>query len=158
MSELAQLERMGHWEGHERRGIPIHVLNYIDKRLDTRIEEVKQLFLDHTREEMDRYTEILQKIEDSRTASEERHATLIQQLTVNIGHQKMIETAFLKTENGDPDFHGHHNDHHQRKKFADWINRLKDKAITRVVEYASVAAFVWFAYMVWAGILKGPTS
>ena len=146
------------WQGDERRGIPIHVLNYIDNRLDQRITEVKQLFVEHTTDEMERYAEILRKIEDSRKASEERHTELIHQITINIGHQKLIENAFIKDEKGDPDFHGHHNDHHQRKKFADWLAGLKDKAITRVVEYSSVALFVWLAYMIWAGILKGPTS
>lgn len=146
------------WQGDERRGIQIHILNYIDERLDSRIGEVKALFVEHTTDEMERYTEILRQIDDSRKASETRHGELIKQLTVNISHQQSIENAFIKDEMGKPDFVGHHYDHFSRKKWADWINGVKDSAVTRVVEYASVAVFAWIGYMVWTGLLAGPTK
>ena len=149
-------ENQQEWQGTERRSIPIHILTYVNERIDARFNEVKQLFVDHTTDEMERYGTIIHSIEESRKASEERHHELINQLTVQIGHQKLIESAFLKNQEGDPDFSGHHYDHYKRKTFLDWWNSVKDKAITRVVEYASVAVFAWLVFMVWKALLAGP--
>ena len=147
---------MEDWQGDERRSIPIHILNYIDDRLDTRINEVKKLFVDHTTDEMERYAQIISSIDGSRKASEERHNELIHQLTIHIGHAKLVESAFLTDEKGNPDFSGHHYDHHKRKTFLDWWNGVKDKAVTRVIEYASVAVFAWLVFMIWKALLAGP--
>lgn len=149
-------ENQEYWDGGERRSIPIHILNYVNERIDTRFNEVKQLFVEHTQDEMDRYGAILTSIDNSRKASEERHHELLGQLTTLVHCQQHVESAFLKNERGEPDFSGHHYDHHQRKTFAAWWGNVKDNAITRIIEYGSIAVFAWLVFMIWKGLLAGP--
>lgn len=159
------------WHGEERRGIPFHILTYIDERLKAHVDHVEKIFTDHTREEMERYGEIMDLIQGNRekTASEiaelnanaqKRHESLVQSLQAysdGMNHKcQDVTSAFVKGPDGQPDFAGHRADHDRRKKFGDWWDSIKDKAVTKVVEWGALAFVVWVAHSLWESFLKGP--
>ena len=99
------------WTGEERRGIPIHILNHIDEKLDSHVNKVESMVQEHTEEEMDRYKEILAKIESHRQENELRHSSLSSSF---MSYAERVDTfcqniaeAFPHNEQGKPDFHGH---------------------------------------------------
>jgi hypothetical protein len=147
---------MTEWQGEERRGIPIHVLNYVDERLSTHVDKVEALMASHVGEEMERYQEIINLIQEKDRRSEERHYSLVQSITAFSGNVELMSRAFLEDEKGRPDFDGHRYDHDKRKRFAVWWDGVKDKAITKVVEWGVLAFVVWVAHSMWESFLKGP--
>lgn len=136
---------MSEWTGEERRAIPIHVLNYVDRKLEEHIKKVDERL----------YT-ISTSIEQSEKSAEERHNALINALTVSLGKIELIESAFLRNESGDPDFNGHHYEHDRRKRFSEWWEGVKDKTITKVVEWSALAFIAWALHALWEQFLKGP--
>lgn len=107
-----------HWDGEERRSIPIHVIHY----MDAQVAEVKSIITGHTDEELQRFMDILKKIDDHTKASEARHNELVERLTVIAGRQELMEQAFPRDDNGDPDFRGHSSAH------KNWMKRADDDA------------------------------
>lgn len=107
-----------HWDGEERRSIPVHVLNY----MDAQVAEVKSIITSHTGEELERFMDILRKIDDHAKASEARHNELVDRLTVIAGRQELMEQAFPRDDDGSPDFRGHAGAH------KNWIKRADDEA------------------------------
>jgi hypothetical protein len=144
------------WHGEERRGIPIHILNYMDERLKAHVDHVENIFKFHTEEEMKRYGDILKMIGESRKAAEGRHAEIMELMSGFTYKCKSVTDAFLKAPDGTPDFDGHRYDHDKRKRFADWWESVKDKAITKVVEWGALAFVVWVVHTLWESLLKGP--
>jgi hypothetical protein len=144
------------WHGEERRGIPIHILNYVDERLSTHVEKVEALMAGHVGEEMERYQEIITLIEEKDRKSEERHHSLVQSITAYMGHVEMVQGAFIEDEKGHPDFVGHRNDHDKRKRFGQWWGDVKERTITKVLEWGVLAFIGWVAYSLWESFLKGP--
>lgn len=146
------------WRGDERRAIQVHIINYIDERLNVHTAKVEQLMKDHVGEEMARYSEIIELIEKKDKASEDRHYALVQSITAYTGHVEMVQAAFLEDEKGRPDFEGHRYDHDKRKRFAIWWAGVKDKAITKVIEWGALAFVVWVVHSMWEAFLKGPNK
>lgn len=56
--------------GPERRSIPIHILELMDKRLAAYEGAMRGLVGDHTKDEMERYKAIQDSINTNREASE----------------------------------------------------------------------------------------
>lgn len=144
------------WAGEERRGIPMHILNYMDERLAGHTRHIEGIFQQHTEEEMDRYASIVESIEAHTKASEARHGALIQSINAYMEHQDQIRGAFLKDESGRPDYHGHWYDHNHRKNLAIWWQGVKDGVLVKVIEWGTVLVLGWLGLMVWQGILQGP--
>lgn len=166
------------WNGAERRGIPIHVLNYMDERLQAHVEHVEEIFNAHIKDEMARYNDILEtikrnreqtaaeisaiaeEIEELNTNAQRRHDSLVQSLNAysdGMNHKcQDVTSAFIKGPDGLPDFEGHRNDHDKRKKFGDWWDNVKDKLLTKILEWGALAFVVWVAHSLWEAFLKGP--
>jgi len=144
------------WAGEERRGIPMHILNYMDERLAGHTRHIEEIFQHHTAEEMDRYSAIAESIEAQTKSSEARHGALIQSIQAYMSRQEEIESAFLKDGEGRRDFHGHWYDHNHRKNLAVWWQGVKDSVLMKVIEWGSVLLLGWLGLMIWHGILQGP--
>ena len=123
----------------------------------------------HTKEEMERYNEIISKIDDNDNASIDRHdeALLkIKHLTDSVnawmnGNGEFISAirrAFPKDDEGKPDYDGHRTAHlswisdaNEQKEFKKF---LKNTIIGAVV--LGMGGFVLIA--TWVAFLKGPVS
>jgi len=174
------------WTGEERRGIQIHVINYIDDRLKEhtstlemtlgqKIADVKLSVEGHTVEEMERYTAIQTQLKDycdsmakQARHSEDRHAetqhrinSLAQSIEAWMAGQDdfadAMKRAFPKDdETGKPDYDGHRTAH------LAWITDSKEsKEFKRyirnvVLGAAAVAVTSWLTLLVWQGLLRGP--
>lgn len=100
------------WDGSERRGIPIHLINYVDERLAVHVDKVEKIMANHVGEEMERYREIIDLIEEKDRRSEDRHHALVQSISAYNAHVELIDGAFLDDEdNGQPDYRGHRKAH-----------------------------------------------
>ena len=113
---------------------------------------------EHVGEEMARYSEIINLIQEKDRRSEDRHHSLVQSITAYMGKVELIDSAFLEDQKGHPDYRGHRNDHDKRKQFGDWWGGVKDKAITKVVEWGALAFVVWILHSLWEAFLKGPNK
>ena len=158
-AEKELLEKHGHkWHGEERRGVPIHILNYMDERLKTHTDHIEHVFHDHTADEMERYNAILNKIDDGQKAAVSRHESVMEVISHFNGKCKDVHSAFLKTPEGEYDFDGHRYDHDQRKKFGDWWTRVKDGMIVKILEWTSLAFIIWVIHSMWEALIKGPSK
>lgn len=148
------------WEGTERRSIPIHIINVMEERFENHAGHMERMFTDHTTNEMERYKEILDEIELTRRASADRHQMLVDSITSYMGKTELMiaefSSAFPKTKDGKPDFHGHANAHDSwieeslaRKEFFAHIKKVVAAAAILVVGS-------WVGVLVWQGILHGP--
>ncbi len=138
---------MEEWDGSERRGIPIHVLNHIDDRLAA-----------HSKQVSESLAEINETLKVNAENSQKRHGTLVDQITVVIGQQKLLETAFLELEDGRPDYQGHRHFHKAKKRFEDFKKQLGQNALMKITEYVSLGLFAWFVYVAWEALLRGPVK
>lgn len=137
------------WVGEERRGIPIHVLTYLDAKFDAHIEKVNDLVNQHKEDEMRRYKEILDHVDRSDTAAEDRHNALIDKLSEFIGTQELINSAFIEDHKGEPDYNGHKQDHHVRAQRARTWSEFWTDAFKKVGTGAVYAAAVAIGLAVW---------
>lgn len=145
------------WDGKsDRRSIPLHILNYVDERLETHTDKIYNLLADHVKEEMSRFDEIKDGIRESEERQEHRHSSLIQSITAYMQKQELIDLAFLADRHGQPDYQGHRSDHEYRKAAADWWQKVKGTVTIKVLEWASVGFFAWLMYVVWEAFLRGP--
>lgn len=144
------------WKGDERRGIPIHILNYMDERLNTHVTSIEDVFNKHTSEEMSRYSDIMSMISDGQEASAKRHESIMNTMIEFHGKCKSLHNAFLKLPDGSYDFDGHRDDHNSRKKLGEWWNKLKGGVIAKLVEWGSLAFVIWMLHSMWESFLKGP--
>lgn len=131
------------WDGIERRSVPLHLVTYFDGK----IAEVKDLLRGHIADETGQFEQIYQRITENGTSSEKRHHALTEQITQVIGHQKLMEDAFIRHENGTPDYHGHHHDHLSRKEAGDWWRGIKTDATKDGFKFVigAVAGFIALA-------------
>jgi hypothetical protein len=154
--ELEREEREKNWNGSERRSIQVHILNYVDDRLKEHTERIEKVFHDHTGDEMQRYGEILNKIDAGQADSKKRHDDVMK-ILVNFNTKcKSVESAFLKKPDGTPDYEGHNYDHDKRKRVAEWRAKMKDSAVLKIVEWSSVGLTAWLLHTIWEATLKGP--
>lgn len=129
---------MAEWKGEERRapeGVIIAVMNHVQETLEA-----------HTQKMDAKFDKVNTRID-----------SLIQSITSYMNKQEVIENAFLKNKEGKPDYHGHFYDHEHRKKVYEWWQGVKEKAVVKVIEWASVTFFAWLLYTLWQAFLKGPT-
>lgn len=157
------------WEGDERRAIQTHVLNWVEERLTTHVDKVEKLFDNHTREEMERYQEILEMIaqntrliEMNAAASEKRHADICRSIDSYMDKSEKVydalKAAFVKDPKGDPDFYGHARAHEswieERREWKEMATYVK----RTVLSAATIALCSWIGVLIWQGALKGPAG
>lgn len=128
---------MDNWKGEERRapeGVILAVMNHVQETLEHHTERMDKKF-DHV---------------------DRRIEALITSINSYMAKQDEIDSAFLKHMDGKPDYSGHRNDHEVRKNVALWWQGVKDKTLTKIIEWASVAICGWLFYVIWDAFLKGP--
>lgn len=164
---LAQLTQPApsSWGGEERRSIPIHVLDHVDRRLNAHTDRVVDLFKTHTDDEMERYQEILRTIAAHRDESDRRHFELAKAITAHMEqtalHIRMLTRAFPEGENGEPDLNGHAEDHKfriQEAKDAAEFRRYVKKVVTGVAIAVLGPASLWLLKVIWVAFLAGPAA
>jgi len=148
------------WHGDERRGIPIHILNHVDERLGQHSFRIEKLLMDHTDDEMERYQEIISRIDRNSEDSQRRHEATAKAIVDHMSKTDMIYEhlieAFPPDDRGKPDFIGHATAH---KK---WITEAKDTKELRayiqkvVLAAATVGVAGWLLSLAWQGFLMGP--
>ncbi len=144
-----------HWDGISER------------RVNTALDTFTKALLDHTSDEMDRYGDILTRIDDNNEASIKRHdetheriSHLTQSIESFIHEQSEFITgmrrAFPKDDEGKPDYDGHRTAH------LAWISDTKTTKdlksyIAKVMMAAVAVAVSSFALVaMWSAFLKGP--
>jgi hypothetical protein len=126
------------WGGQERRTVRVEIVNMVTAMIEPRLQ--------HLEEKMDR----------NNKASEERHAALINSINSYMNHVELVEQAFIKDVEGRPDFKGHHDDHHSRKKFSDWLKKQREDALGQVLRGVMYSVITIILYTLWDAFLKGP--
>ncbi len=150
-------ETVENWkDGTERRSLPIHVLNYMDDRLQTHSDNIEKLLKDHVSEEAIRFDSLEDKINDNDKLAQSRHGALIASINSYMSKQETFEHAFLRTTDGKPDVHGHYTDHESRFKSGQWWSGVKQSTIAELIKWASILIIAWMAVMTWKEFLKGP--
>jgi hypothetical protein len=144
------------WNGEERRSIPIHVLNYMDHRLGEHTNRIEDLFKEHITDEMERYGDIVNKLESSAIASQKRHSILIDQLTIVTGNTELIKGAFPKSKEGLPDYNEHHDYHFTWKTRKEWWAGTSSQAVRKLFEWMLMAFVIWMGTVIWQAALQGP--
>ena len=99
------------WDGDERRGIPIHVLNYVGEQMESHTKEVKDAFASHEKEELIRYKVIQDDIGEIRKSLHTLMTNInafMEQTTEFHGH---VKSAFPKDDENRPDYTGHNKAH-----------------------------------------------
>ena len=153
------------WDGEERRSLPVHVLNFIEDKIMAHASEVHQTLASHTDDEMDRYDQIINKINANDAKSESRHDEtqsrlnhLSQSIENFLAEQELfhsaIKRAFPKNEDGQPDYDGHRGAH------LAWINDSKEARefklyVQKVVGAAVAVGLVgWLWAVVWPAVVQ----
>lgn len=144
-------------EDDDHRVIPVHIVEYIDGRLDEHSSRVEKILRDHIKDETEQINLVFKGIKENSNASAERHRVLMDQLLVHAGWQKRVEEAFLHDERGAPDFNDHYLDHSMRRKAREWWGGVKDKTTTKIIEWTVIAFVSWAGFSLWQSFLKGPT-
>jgi hypothetical protein len=150
----------------ERRAIPSHILGYVDKRIVEYTERVEgfletcaakshEEFKSHTREEMDRYKAIEDKVAAHAVSSTERHEAVMEKIAENNEALTEIHTLF-KTAFPQGDAAQHRLAHEA------WIEKAKEdkefllKLKQHLVNWATVAVLGWGSGVIWIAFLQGP--
>lgn len=151
-----------HWQGPERRVLDCGS-----------VCDVKEIVATHQKEEMERYAEIIEKINHNEEKSNERHDETQRQLShlsqsieaYFSGQNEFVadfKRAFPKNADGLPDFDGHRRGHESLienskidKDVREFIKRQMDNAVKdeddkRFIKRAVIAALVG-AFLLWAG-------
>lgn len=147
---------MTEWNGEERRGIPIHILNFIEEKIDAAFGKMEHLLHKHIGDEEQQIGAILTQLQHNVKRAEERHDALQASLTCYFDQQQTLEAAFLKRENGQPDLDGHRTDHEIRASFERWKREVREHVVTRIIEWASIALASWAGYVLWSAFVAGP--
>jgi hypothetical protein len=146
----------GEWTGDERRSIPVHILNYMDTRLGEHTTRIEALFQDHVTDEMERYGDIINRIDASAKASQDRHTALVDQITVFTGRVELVEKAFPESKQGWPDYNKHHGYHSTVEDKRVWWSSVRDQALKKMFEWGLILLVGWFGIIVWRSLLLGP--
>ncbi len=141
----------------------------LERRTTDALGNFKSMLCEHTKDEMERYDQILNNVLVNNEASEARHDETqerISHLTQSIesfmsGSDEFmgsIRRAFPKDEDGLPDYAGHCGAH------LSWISDAKASKelklyIQRVVlGAAAIAVSSWIVLLIWQGVLNGPVK
>ena len=146
----------GEWTGDERRSIPVHILNYMDTRLGEHTQRIEALFKDHITDEMERYGDIITRMDASAKASQDRHNVLVDQITVFTGRVELVEKAFPESKQGWPDYIKHHGYHSTVEDKRVWWSSVRDQALKKMFEWGLILLVGWFGIIVWRSLLLGP--
>lgn len=148
------------WDGEERRSLPIHLLKFVEERIINHTTEMRKTLSDHTDDEMDRFDQIVNKINVNDAKSESRHDEtqsrlnhLSQSIENFLAEQELfhaaIKRAFPKDEEGHPDYDGHRGAHlawmsdaKESKEFKNYVKKV-------VMAAVGIATVSWL----WAVIL-----
>lgn len=153
MNHEAQLERRS-------ESIPAAVVTHIENKFYAHAAEMRKVFMDHTAEEMERYEEIISKIDKNAEESRERHKDLHDLVKGNCDQIKWIvgalTDAFPADKRGNPDFSGHAKAHENWIEEAKSTNELKAYIQKVVLAAALIAVGSWVAALIWQGVLNGP--
>ena len=147
----------------ERRSDPqisLAVMSHMEDRLTAHATHMERKFDNHTRDEMERYSEILALIAQSNTDHNERHKHLLQSVESHMEKTSEIYESFVEAfpadRKGRPDFHGHASAHQN------WIEQSKETKelmgyVKKVVLAAAGTALAsWLTFLIWNGVLHGP--
>ena len=139
----------------------------IDRRTAHEFSKFSSLMKEHVVEEMDRYDQILHKINMTTLASEKRHddthdridgltSTITQFMTEQAGFISAIKKAFPKDDDGHPDYDGHRSAHlswikdsAEEKEFKSYVKKVVTGAV-------AIALLSWLASVIWPAFLMGP--
>jgi hypothetical protein len=151
--------------------ISISVINHMEERLHAHAAKLQSTFDAHTVEEMERYQEILDKIEENNQNAQIRHNNLSEQL--NARHDTLLTSvsgymdrttnamnglhdAFPLDKKGKPDFHGHAAAHEMWIENAGATRELISYVKKVVLAGVTSALVCWVGALIWQGILHGP--
>ena len=129
----------------------LSALNRIEKKVD----DNQVALVNHIAEEMEEKHELHNLITCNREDAEKRHTALIMSINSYMDKQEEMCKAFLQRD-GEPDYSGHHDDHASRKAVNDRLSKVKDEAVAHVAKTGLLAFCVWFLYIVWDSLLRGP--
>ena len=142
--------------------VPIEIIKHINCRLDTHAAQVVKYFEDHTRNEMERVEDILEKIELTNRGAELRFRTLSDLVKESVVKTEqtyaVFSEAFPVNRHGKPDFAGHALAHES------WIKETNDSRELRayiqkvVLAAAAIAVGSWVALLIWQAVLHGPVK
>lgn len=140
--------------------ISVSILAHMEERLTAHASLIERKFDSHTRDEMDRYNEILSLIAQSNADHNERHKHLLQSVESHMEKTSEIYESFVEAfpldRKGKPDFHGHASAHQN------WIEQSKETKelmgyVKKVVLAAAGTALAsWLTFLIWNGVLHGP--
>jgi hypothetical protein len=129
--------------------------------------KLEHILMQHTSEEMERYTEIMNKIDDNDASSINRHHetqsridALSQSINAFISSNQEfmngVRKAFPRDDDGSPDFTGHRNAHQNwianDKRQEDLMTYVKKTVLGAAA--TAVAGFIVVA--TWAAFVRGP--
>lgn len=123
----------------------------MEERLANHAAHIEATFSSHTKDEMERYQEIIDKIDKVSREAAARHSTLLSAF-------ENFNEAFPVNDKGKPDFHGHAQAHKS------WIEQSKEAKdlhgyVKKVVLASAATALVsWVTFLIWNGVLHGPVK
>jgi hypothetical protein len=136
------------WDGAERRGLPMHILRYIDERL----EEQYAAFSEQMSANNDRIASLTQSLT---SWMDKEPAALVEQC------EKIVDEA-IPHHPDHPDATAREKRHEHRRAHANWIKRV-DEEMARwkrlregVIQWVVLAGVGLSATAVWQYLLKGP--
>jgi hypothetical protein len=153
------------WAGEERRGIPIHLLNYMDARLTEQTSKVETFLKEYVANEID---QVVNKMNVNNLASERRHdeqSARFEALSASIMNYLQKADAHLSHATPCPalkdaiplaDWKGHHDHHVDEMKWAEKLSELKWTLIKVIAGTGIVGLLGWIGVLMWAGFLQGP--
>ena len=142
--------------------ISLAVMSHMEDRLTVHAVQMERKFDNHTRDEMERYSEILALIAQSNNDHNERHKALLHSVESHMDKTAEIYDHFVEAfpidKKGKPDFHGHAAAHES------WIESSKETKellgyVKRIVLASAATALVsWVTFLIWNGVLHGPVK
>ena len=138
------------WKGEERRGLPIHIINYIDERLRDHAD-IFNGKLDALQEEVYHLTQSINSWMEKTPEA----------LTVRC--EKLIDEA-IPTHPDNPDASPIEKRKEHRKAHASWIKRVDEemeewrRLRSKLKEWAKIGGVSIIALAVWQWLLNGPKT
>ena len=138
------------WKGEERRGLPVHIINYIDERLRDHAD-VFNGKLDALQEEVYHLTQSINSWMEKTPEA----------LTVRC--EKLIDEA-IPTHPDNPDASPIEKRKEHRKAHASWIKRVDEemeewrRLRSKLKEWAMIGGVSIIALAVWQYLLNGPKA
>ena len=139
----------------------------VERRVGDSVDRFSRLLKQHTEDEMDRYDQIITKINANDHKSEARHDEtqsrlnhLSQSIENFMAEQSLfheaIKRAFPRDEDGHPDYDGHRSAHlswikssAEEKEFKNYVKRV-------VAAGVAIGVLSWLWAVVWPAFLHGP--